>query len=401
MCPSGTSGRSSEESAAKTLDKLEVMGYIPAAGGGVTCTPQEEEVVTGFFVFLVALACSLIVTPLARALGLRLGVLDSPGALSIHAHPIARTGGVAMFVGFLAAMGYALAAGLAGGDDRTLVGVLVGGGFIASAGFLDDLKRISPLQKAVWQLLAAFVVIGFGLQVKTFPLAGVGIVLTLFCLVGGANALNLLDGMDGLAAGTAAIAAVFLAVLAAGQGNGPALVLASAILGATLGFLPYNWGISNLRERGPQSLSAVPAQAGAIFMGDSGSFFLGFTLSSIAILFASQPNDLVGFITPFVVISIPILDTALAIWRRLIRRADPFGGDRQHVYDLLAKAGLGNRGAVLVIYLATALLGSLSLILVRLTTWPAMLLAAGAIMIMGLIAVRLGALESDRARESG
>ena len=364
-----------------------MMGYTPAAGGGVTCTPQEEEVVTGFFVFLVALACSLIVTPLARALGLRLGVLDSPGALSIHAHPIARTGGVAMFVGFLAAMGYALAAGLAGRDGRTLVGVLVGGGFIASAGFLDDLKRISPLQKAVWQLLAAFVVIGFGLQVKTFPLAGVGIVLTLFCLVGGANALNLLDGMDGLAAGTAAIAAVFLAVLAAGQGNGPALVLASAILGATLGFLPYNWGISNLRERSPQS---------AIFMGDSGSFFLGFTLSSIAILFASQPNDLVGFITPFVVISIPILDTALAIWRRLIRRADPFGGDRQHVYDLLAKAGLGNRGAVLVIYLATALLGSLSLILVRLTTWPAMLLAAGAIMIMGLIAVRLGALEPLR-----
>ena len=95
-------------------------------------------------------------------------------------------------------------------------------------------------------------------------------------------------------------------------------------------------------------------------MGDSGSLFLGFTLSSIAILFATQPYDLVGFIAPFVVISVPILDTALAILRRLTRRAGLFSGDRQHVYDLLAKAGLGDRGAVLVMYLATALLGGLS-----------------------------------------
>lgn len=195
----------------------------------------------GLPVFWIAFTGSLFLTPLARIVGLRLGIVDNPGELSIHTRSIPCTGGLAMFVGFLAAIGYVWATGLVGADDRTVVGVLVGGGLVASAGFLDDLKRISPLQKVVWQLLAATVVIGFGLQVRTFPLVGAGILLALFCLVGGANALNLLDGMDGLAAGTTAIAALFLAILAAGCGNAQALLLALAILGATLGFLPYNF----------------------------------------------------------------------------------------------------------------------------------------------------------------
>jgi UDP-GlcNAc:undecaprenyl-phosphate GlcNAc-1-phosphate transferase len=207
----------------------------------------------------------------------------------------------------------------------------------------------------------------------------------------GHNALNLLDGMDGLAAGTTAIAAFFLAILAAGQGRTLVLILALATLGTTLGFLPYNFNInfgfrnSKFAIRNPQT---------AIFMGDAGSLFLGFILSSMAILFTTQPYDLVGFITPLVVISIPILDTALAILRRFTCKADLFSGDRQHVYDLLARRGLGNRRAVLVIYLATFLLGSLSLIMIRLSPIPAVLLATGVVMIMGIIAIRLGAIRA-------
>ena len=346
------------------------------------------KLLTVIFIFLVAFSCSLILTPLVRTLGHRLGIIDTPRELSIHTHHIPRAGGLAMFVGFLMAMGYAWTTGLLDKEGMTFIGVVIGAVVIFLAGFLDDIHRISPRQKFLWECLGAAIAIGLGLRVGTFPLLGVGVFLTLFYLVGGANALNLLDGMDGLAAGTTAIAAFFLAVLASGQGKTLVLVLALATLGATLGFLPYNFSInfgfrnSKLAIRNPQS---------AIFMGDAGSLFLGFILSSMAILFTTQPYDLVGFITPLVVISIPILDTALTLLRRFTCKVDLFSGDRQHIYDLLARRGLGNRRAVLVIYLATFLLGSLSLIMIRLDLIPAILLAAGVVMIMAIIAIRLGA----------
>ena len=328
---------------------------------------------------------------MARTIGYRLGIIDTPGELSIHIRHIPRTGGLAMFVGFLMAMGYAWATGLLDNEGRTFIGIVIGAVVIFLAGFLDDINRISTRQKFLWEFLGAAIAIGLGLRVETFPLLGASVFLAFLYLVGGANALNLLDGMDGLAAGTTAIAAFFLAILAAGQEKTLVLILALATLGTTLGFLPYNFNInfgfrnSKLAIRNPQT---------AIFMGDAGSLFLGFILSSMAILFTTQPYDLVGFITPLVVISIPILDTALAILRRFTCKADLFSGDRQHVYDLLARRGLGNRRAVLVIYLATFLLGSLSLIMIRLSPIPAVLLATGVVMIMGIIAIRLGAIRA-------
>lgn len=346
---------------------------------------------TIFSIFLVAFLCSLILTPLARSLGHRLGIIDSPRELSIHTHHIPRTGGLAMSVALFMAIGYAWATGLLDNDGKTFIGIVIGAGVIFLAGFLDDINRISSRQKFIWEFLGAGIAIFLGLQVRTFPLLGVGVLLALLYLVGGANALNLLDGMDGLAAGTTAIAAFFLAILAAGQGKTLVLILALATFGATLGFLPYNFNInfgfrnSKFATRNPQS---------TIFMGDAGSLFLGFILSSMAILFTTQPYDLVGFLTPLVVISIPILDTALAILRRFSRKADPFSGDRQHIYDLLSKRGFGNRRVVLLIYLATFLLGSLSLIMIRLSPIPAVLLATGVVIIMVITAIRLGAIRS-------
>lgn len=343
---------------------------------------------TVIFIFLVAFSCSLILTPLTRTLGYRLGVIDIPGELSIHTPPIPRTGGLAMFVSFLMAIGYAWATGLLDNEGSPFIGILIGAVVIFLAGLLDDINRISPRQKFLWECLGAAIAIGLGLRVGTFPLFGLGVFLALLYLVGGANALNLLDGMDGLAAGTTAIAAFFMSILAAGQGKTLVLILALTTLGATLGFLPYNFSI-NFRFR--NSKFAIRNKQSTIFMGDAGSLFLGFILSSMAILFTAQSYDLVGFITPLVVISIPILDTALTILRRITRKTNLFSGDRQHVYDLLARRGLGNRRAVLVIYLATFLLGSLSLVMIRLDPLPAVLLATGVVMVMGIIAIRLGA----------
>ena len=344
---------------------------------------------TPLSIFLAALLCSLILTPLTRTLGYRLGVIDIPGEFSIHTRRIPRIGGMAMFVSFLVAIGYAWIMGLLDNEKRAFIGIVIGAVVIFIAGLLDDIKRISPKKKFLWECLGAAIAIGLGLQVGTFPMLGVGIFLALFYLVGGANALNLLDGMDGLAAGTTAIATFFMAILAAGQEKILVLVLALATLGATLGFLPYNLNI-NFRFR--NSKFTIENPQSTIFMGDAGSLFLGFILSSIAILFTAEPYDLTGFITPLVLISIPILDTALAILRRLTIKAGLFNGDRQHVYDLLARKGLGNRGAVLVIYLATFLLGSLSLVMIRLDSLSALLLATGTVLIMGIIAISLGAI---------
>jgi UDP-GlcNAc:undecaprenyl-phosphate GlcNAc-1-phosphate transferase len=276
---------------------------------------------------------------------------------------------------------------------------VVGAVVVFLTGLFDDIRWISPRVKFLGEVLGAGIAVGLGLQVRTFPLVGVGILLAGFYLVGGANALNLLDGMDGLAAGTAAIAAFFFAILASGQGNTPALVLAMAVLGTTLGFLPYNWGISNFEFR--ICNSAIPNPQSAIFMGDSGSLFLGFTLSSIGVLIADRPYDLVAFITPLIVISIPILDTALAILRRLIHVEGPFSGDRQHIYDLLAGAGLGNGRAVLVIYLTAFMLGILSLVMIRLQPLLVVFVATGVVMILCIAAIRLGAVRHPASRLPG
>jgi len=352
---------------------------------------------TVLFIFSIAFLCTFILTPLFRTMGRRLGIIDIPGGLSIHNPPVPRTGGLAIFIGFLMAVGYAWAKGLFNSDGRTFIGIVIGAVVIFLAGFLDDMHRISPRKKFVCECLGATIAIGLDLQVGTFPLLGVGVFLALFYLVGGTNALNLLDGMDGLAAGTAAVAAFFLAILATVQGKTLILVLALATLGTTLGFLPYNFNIK-LRLRNFKLTTCNPHAS--IFMGDAGSLFLGFMFSSMAILFTTQPYDLVGFITPLVVISIPILDTALALLRRFIRRKDPFTGDREHVYDLLSKRGLGNRRAVLVIYLATFLLGCLSLFMIRLDAVPAIFLAIGIVTIMSIIAIRLGAIRSPASRKS-
>ena len=198
---------------------------------------------TVLFIFLIAFLCTFILTPLSRTLGRRLGIIDIPGELSIHNPPVPRSGGLAIFIGFLMAIGYAWAKGLFNNEGKIFFGILIGATVICLAGFLDDVHRISPPKKFLLELLGAAITIGLGLQVGTFPLLGVGVFLALFYLIGGTNALNLLDGMDGLAAGTTAIAAFFFAILASVQGKTLILVLALATLGTTLGFLPYNFNI--------------------------------------------------------------------------------------------------------------------------------------------------------------
>lgn len=274
----------------------------------------------GVAVFLVAFLTALVLVPLARAAATRLGLMDVPGELAIHTRPVARTGGLAIFVGFIAGAAWARWSGaLSGEQANAWWGVLIGGTIMALAGLLDDVRRISPLQKFLCQFLAASVAIGLGVHLGFLPLSGLGLALTLLYMVGSANAVNLLDGMDGLAGGVCAIAALSLGLIGAMRGDQLVTLLGLALAGAVLGFLPFN----------------LPRAS--IFMGDAGSLFLGFTLAGLGVLLADRPYNVLRFAVPLLVLAVPLADTVLALARRFRRRDDLFTGDRDHSYDILAR----------------------------------------------------------------
>lgn len=330
--------------------------------------------------FLVAFVGSLVLTPLSRTLGLHLRIVDNPGELSIHTRPTPRTGGLAMFVAFLSAVLYATNfSGMLNGEDQgKLLALLVGGGLVCLSGLLGDVGRISSRVEISLVMVPAMLAILAGVMVNFIPLIYLSVPLTLFYLIGGSAAMNLLDGMDGLAPGVTAIAAFFFALLGLQHGQPIVLILSLAVLGSALGFLPYNLGILNSKSK--------------IFMGDCGSLFLGFTLTSLAVLLTSKPYDLIWFFAPILIIGLPVFDTFLAVVRRVINRRHIVSGDRSHLYDLVRDRGMGSRATVLTMYGIGALLGLTGLLLIRFGL-PVLVLATAEFLILLALAFRLKALQ--------
>ncbi len=316
-------------------------------------------------------------TPLAGALGRRVGLLDRPNELSIHDRPVPRSGGLALLVAFAAAALATWKAGLLSeAEALPTLGLLLGAGVVAAAGLLDDLRHISPLHKFLWELIGAAVAIGLGVRPATIANPGLASAFTLVLLVGVANAVNLLDGMNGMAAGAAAIAALGLAGLGRMAGQPSVWLLALVLAGACLGYLPHNFP----RAR--------------IFMGDSGSLFLGFVLAGLAVRQARTPGDWSSLLAALLVLALPLTDTALAMARRFGRFQDLFSGDREHLYDLLSQKGLGDLRAVLVMYALGGAAGGLALGVARLPLVPATAVTALAFAALIALAGRLGALGS-------
>ena len=330
--------------------------------------------------FLAALLASLVLTPLTRLFGLRLGIMDIPGELSIHSRPTPRTGGLAMFTAFVVSvslsglMGHALE----GQETIKLLGIVGCSAMIGGIGFLGDMSRIPSKVEFALQGLPALLAIAFGVQLGSIPISLIAIPLTLFYLVGGACAMNLLDGMDGLAAGVTVIASMFFGLVGLVQGTELVVILSVALLGSALGFLYHNFH---------------PAK---IFMGDVGSLFLGFTLATMAVLSTSQPYDLKGFVVPVLILGIPVFDTFLTIARRLVNRKRIISGDRRHFYDLLNARGLTIRTTVLVMYGLALILGATALLTLRMTTGMTLLIAGIDALVFLAIAFRLGAFTPDR-----
>ncbi len=311
--------------------------------------------------FLGALAgfvLTLLLTPLVRRFATKNDIVDQPGGRRVNLKPIPRLGGVAVVASFwlvILATAIFWPKQLAFtnqqilGIDRNLFGVLIGGLILITAGIVDDVKGLSPAQKLLAQILAAACVPLFGIHIQwlAHPLDGPDIqlpflldtVLIIVWIVAIINVVNWLDGLDGLATGIGSIAALILFFLSlATFVNQPATaMLAIVLFGAALGFLPYNFN---------------PAR---IFLGDSGSMFIGFLLAIIAVISGGK------LATAGLVLGIPILDAAWVILRRLASGQSPWKADRRHLHHRLLDAGLSQKQTVILYWSFSAIFGAIAL----------------------------------------
>lgn len=301
-----------------------------------------------------AILLVLVFTPLCRDAFLRLGIVDHPdGARKLHRRPIPRVGGIAVAIAYLGALAAVFLSPLSGG---AIIGhqahlawrFLPPVGLIFTTGLIDDLIGLKPWQKFLGQFAAAAWAYSVGVRINSISghsLADwLAASVTVLWLVACTNALNLIDGLDGLAAGIGFLGSVTTLIAALLQGNFGLALVTAPLAGALLGFLRYNYN---------------PA---SIFLGDCGSLTIGFLLGSFAVLWSQKAATLLGMTAPAIALAVPILDTTLAIVRRFLRRQPIFSPDRGHIHHRLLDRGLTQRRAVLLMYAACVCAAALSLI---------------------------------------
>ena len=299
--------------------------------------------------FLVAMAMALIVTPPVIRFALKTGAVDLPNERKVHKVPIPRIGGLGIYIAFMVSICFSVF--VSNLDDISLhevTGLIVGGTLIVALGLIDDYKNLPAKVKLLGQIFAAAVlVLGFDVRIDfiTDPLGDyiylewIAIPATIFWLVGLTNTINLIDGLDGLAAGVAAIASITILLVAMKQNFFLVTILTAALAGASAGFLFYN---SN------------PAK---IFMGDTGSMFLGFMLAGTSVIGTVKSTATIALIVPILALGLPILDTTFAILRRYFGGKPIFQPDKGHLHHRLLKLGFTQRQAVLLMYIISAMLG--------------------------------------------
>ena len=334
--------------------------------------------------FGLATGVSALVTPLVGRWASAHGIVAHPRRDRWHTQPTPLLGGIAIYLA--ATLGIVAFARV----DARLLGLLAGGTLLFVTGLVDDLRHLRPHTKLIIQILAACALVVSGIRVETERLAAVALPLTIVWVVGITNAFNLLDNMDGLSAGTAIIVAFFLFAFSVTVGNVGLALLCLAVAGGALGFLRYNFN---------------PAR---IFMGDSGSMFLGFSLSGIALLGTREMASDVFFVllVPAAMMGLPIFDTTLVTILRTVEGRPLSQGGRDHLSHRLVALGLTERQAVLLLYFLAAGFGSLGLIARSVGFWVSLAVAGGllaAVVLFGayLAQVRLyGPLEFARAERA-
>lgn len=298
---------------------------------------------------LVAVICAALlaytITPPIRVLAYKIGAIDIPAdARRMHKKPIPRLGGLAIFASFI------LTALIFCEPSSTLVSIYLGGMLLCALGTLDDIYRLHWLVKLLVQLAAATFAVLNGAMINfiTFgdtivSLGGWSIPLSILWITGLTNAINLIDGLDGLACGVSAICSFSILGVTLLMGDFSAALITAILAGSCVGFLPFN---------------KHPAR---IFMGDTGALFLGYTLAIISVEGLFKLHTLLSFIIPLSIFALPILDTSWAIFRRLLHGKSPFSPDRGHLHHKLIDLGFTQKEAVGIIYAICGLLGLVAL----------------------------------------
>ena len=346
--------------------------------------------------FILSIVCGTILTPLVRRLAHRIGALDHAlSSRKIHGRPIPRLGGVAIVLAFYAPLVGLLLfhAGVSEmflAEREKVVGLFVGGLAIALLGVYDDLRGAGAGRKFTVQFAVAGFMYALGYRIDAVanpfgPELHLGLAslpFTLFWIVGVINALNLIDGLDGLAGGVALVAVLTTFLISLQRGHPLMVLFSGALAGAILGFLFYNFN---------------PA---TIFMGDTGSMFLGFVLATSAIQTNQKSSTAVAVMIPGIALGLPIIDTLLAMGRRALRGRPIFQADKEHIHHRLLARGLSHRQAVLVLYGFCVLLGAAALVLTYTNIMQSGFLLV-AIGIIAFVALRtLGYMRLDRISDS-
>lgn len=329
--------------------------------GNQVFSGKEQEMldntVSYILTFSIAFAVAYMLTPSVRSFALRFSVIDKRDIRKVHNKVVSRFGGLAIYLGFIFAMAssFFLNSGLEIKDIVSLSKVIMASTLILCLGIYDDIKGADAWIKLFIQVLAAVFLIDSGFMIKKIynpfgspiDLGVLCVPITILWLVGITNSINLIDGMDGLAGGVMFIASMglFVTFLIMKETQAVAVFAVLALAGAVLAFLRYNW---------------TPAK---IFMGDTGSMFLGFTIAAIALMTSYKATTSIVLFVPIIALGIPIFDTTLAFGRRVLRRQNPFTADKDHLHHYLMRQNLGKQQVVIILLALTLALNIFAILL--------------------------------------
>lgn len=332
---------------------------------------------TPIIIALVAVVCAGLVsyttTPPVRLLAFRIGAIDIPmDARRMHKKPTPRIGGLAIFAGFLVSTLVFCE------PTAELFAIWIGGGILVVLGILDDIFRLSAIIKLVVQLCVAGIAVSFDIIIEKINFFGTevdfgyfAIPITIIWITGLSNAINLIDGLDGLSCGVSTITAASLFMVMLIAEDSTSALITAILAGSCIGFLPYNRN---------------PAR---IFMGDTGALFLGYTLSIISVQGLFKFHTMISFLVPLSIFALPLLDTLIAICRRLIHKQSPFHPDRGHFHHKLVDMGFSHKEAVRLLYAISGIMGLVAVtytdaVAAESTTrlWKTLIILAAAILIL-------------------
>ncbi|AIM16237.1 MULTISPECIES: glycosyltransferase family 4 protein [Neobacillus] len=299
-----------------------------------------------YITLILCFISSILLTPLVKKLAFKIGATDKPNQRKVHQKIMPRLGGLAIYLSFI--IGFLILQP----EGPYALPIILGSLIIVFTGILDDIYELSAKIKFIAQIIAAAIVVVWGgvhVEFINLPFGGqitfgyLSIPLTIIWIVGITNAINLIDGLDGLAAGVSSIALITISGMAIIMGDGFVTAMASLVLASTLGFLIYNFH---------------PAK---IFMGDTGALFLGFMISVLSLL-GFKNVTLISFIVPIIILGVPISDTFFAIIRRIVNKKPLSAPDKSHLHHCLLRLGFTHRQTVLIIYAMAAFFGLMAII---------------------------------------